>query len=78
MPKRSRISGTDPDNIALSTVEQGTADEVDIQEQIDAASEVDAEAKGPAAESLGRRGGLKGGHARAESLTPGESKDRTR
>jgi hypothetical protein len=34
--------------------------------------------KDPAAVALGRRGGLKGGHARAASLTPEERKESAR
>jgi hypothetical protein len=107
MPKRSRKPGTDPDQTALSRVEQETADEQEIKKQVDSASEVprrphkppsdpilaarpilaqatgeepklEPEVKDPAAVSLGRRGGLKGGHARAKSLTPEQRKESAR
>jgi hypothetical protein len=38
---------SDPNQSPLLTVEQGTADEADIQEQVDAASEVPAKRKSP-------------------------------
>ena len=107
MPKRSRNRLSDPDQAALSRVEQETADEQDIKKQVDSASEVprrprkppsdpilaarsilaqatgeepklEPEVKDPAAVSLGRRGGLKGGHARAKSLTLEQRKDSAR
>jgi|HubBroStandDraft_3_1064219.scaffolds.fasta_scaffold953297_1 hypothetical protein len=69
---------SDPDREPLATVEQGNADEADIQEQVDSASEVpelEPEVKDPAAVALGRRGGLKGGAARAKSLTAAQRKE---
>jgi hypothetical protein len=36
------------------------------------------EAKNPAAVALGRLGGLKGGHARAEKLTPAQRRESAR
>ena len=56
MPKRS--SKPDVNQIAASIIDQVTQ----------AAEETPA--KNPAAVALGRMGGLKGGRARAESLTP--------
>jgi hypothetical protein len=98
---------SDPDRAPLSTVERGTADEQDIQAQVDLASEVpmpppkppvdpilaarsipaqaigeepkiEPDAKDPAAVSLGRRGGLKGGYARAKALTEEQRKESAR
>jgi len=42
--------------------------------EIDETPSVD-KGKDPAAVALGRRGGLKGGQARAEKLTPGQRSD---
>ena len=76
MPKRSRSPMSDPDKEPLSTVEQATADEQTIQAEIEADAE--AAGKDPAAVSLGRRGGLKGGAARAKALTPEKRKESAR
>ncbi len=67
---------SDPDKEPLSTVEQATADEQTIQAEIEADAE--AAGKDPAAVSLGRRGGLKGGAARAKALTPEKRKESAR
>ena len=60
MPKRSRKPPPDPILAAKSILEQATGqtDRIAPQE------------KDPAAVSLGRRGGLKGGLARKAALTP--------
>jgi hypothetical protein len=59
MPKRS--STTDDENtIAARIVAEATAEEEQAPEK----------QKNPAAVTLGRLGGLKGGKARAEKLTP--------
>ncbi len=63
MPKRSskkRPDEDDPNVIAFDVVQQATAE--DEPETIPA--------KNPAAVALGRLGGLKGGKARAEALSP--------
>jgi hypothetical protein len=64
MPDRSRKKRpADLNRLAFSIVADATADE---DEQ-----ETDPyEGKNPAAVELGRQGGLKGGKARAEKLTP--------
>ena len=54
-------------SIACRIVEEATADE---PEQTDAKP-----AKDPLAVELGRRGGLKGGKARAEKLTPEQRRE---
>jgi len=54
MPKRSRKT-SDPNSLAASIVDLATSD--------------DLEGKDPAAVALGRRGGLKGGPARAKAMT---------
>lgn len=60
MPKRSSIGKRlDANQIAASTVAQATGTPRKTR-------------KNPAAVALGRRGGLKGGRARADALTPEE------
>ena len=61
MPDRSRKRPRDLNALAASIVNEAT-DETPEPEPDDG--------KDPAAVSLGRRGGLKGGKARAEKLTP--------
>jgi hypothetical protein len=56
MPKRSSKKPRDVNALAASIVREATHDP--------------NEGKDPAAVSLGRRGGLKGGKARAAKLTP--------
>lgn len=62
MPDRSRKPPKDTNAAAKRVVDIATGDD-------DTAAEAPPE-KDPAAVSLGRRGGLKGGRARAEKLTP--------
>ncbi|MFC2015019.1 hypothetical protein ACFLUP_03405 [Chloroflexota bacterium] len=62
MPKRSSNKDIDNDEIELSS-----STEIINQEEIDRAV---AEGKNPYAVMLGRLGGLKGGKARAEKLSP--------
>ena len=62
MQKRSRKPG-DLNQLAASIVAEST------EEDGEARAEPKAE-KDPAAVALGRRGGLKGGHARAKALSP--------
>lgn len=59
MPKRSSNIKKDLNRLALSIVDQATGE---MPEPID-------EGKNPAAVSLGRLGGLKGGSARAKKLS---------
>lgn len=68
MLDRSRRS-RDPNQFADRVVELATGGEPD------AASEPDTQGKNPAAVALGRLGGLKGGKARAESLSPKKRSD---
>ena len=56
MPKRSRKEISDPNLSAAHVLKQMFKD-------------AEAEGKDPLAVALGRRGGLKGGHARARKLT---------
>jgi hypothetical protein len=60
MPNRSSKPRLDVNQLAKSIVDQSTGE----------APKQDAPEKNPAAVSLGRLGGLKGGKARAERLTP--------
>ena len=68
MPKRPQKKGVDVNRLAKSIVDQATTDE-QLQEK---ATE---EGKNPAAVSLGRLGGLKGGKARAMKLSAEERKE---
>lgn len=60
MPDRSRKRPADLNRLAASIVEDATGEDKAVLD----------DGKDPAAVSLGRRGGLKGGKARAEKLTP--------
>jgi hypothetical protein len=62
MQKRSRKKGTDVNHLAKSIVDQATMDEQLQAKAIEGG-------KNPAAVLLGRLGGLKGGKARAASLS---------
>lgn len=68
MPNRSRKPPADPAQAAKSILNQLTGD----------ADRIEAPAKDPAAVALGRRGGLKGGQARAKALTPEQRKESAR
>jgi hypothetical protein len=59
MPKRSRKEIADPNRSAANVLKQMFKD-------------AEAEGKDPLAVALGRRGGLKGGHARAAKMTSKE------
>ena len=61
MPERSRKRPTDLNALAVSIVSDATAEDK---------PEPEDDGKDPAAVALGRRGGLKGGRARADKLTP--------
>ncbi len=63
MPDRSRKRPRDVNSLAASIVADATDE--------DKAEPAD-DGKDPAAVALGRKGGLKGGKARAEKLTPAE------
>jgi hypothetical protein len=64
MPDRSRKKRpADLNRLAFSIVEEATSDDPEPDPY---------EGKDPAAVELGRKGGLKGGRARAEKLTPEE------
>jgi hypothetical protein len=63
MPERSRKRPTDPNELARQIVDEATGDAPKLDP---------GEGKDPAAVALGRRGGLKGGKARAAKLTAEE------
>ena len=63
MPDRSRKRPRDPNQLAKFIVDMATGE----SSEADAPPEL--EGKNPAAVALGRLGGLKGGAARAKSLT---------
>jgi hypothetical protein len=66
MPKRSRKT-TDVNEIARSIIAQATGEEPTAEPE---RTEPEAPKKDPAAVALGRKGGLKGGAARAAKMTP--------
>ena len=66
MPDRSRKRPRDPNQLAKLVVDIATGDAVD--DAVDAG-------KNPAAVALGRKGGLKGGKARAAKMSANERKE---
>lgn len=60
MPERSRNRSTDVNKLARRLVDEATGAE----------PKTDPPEKDPAAVALGRKGGLKGGKARAAKMTP--------
>lgn len=69
MPDRSRKRSRDPNELAKQLVDEATG----AQPKYDP-----DEGKDPAAVALGRKGGLKGGRARAAKLTPEERSEAAR
>jgi len=65
MPDRSRKRPTDLNALAASIVADATDEDKPEAEPVE-------DNRDPAAVALGRKGGLKGGKARAEKLTPEE------
>lgn len=63
MPKRSRMP-TDLNSLAAKIAEMATSEQ-----------SPEDDGKDPAAVALGRKGGLKGGHARAAKMTPEERRE---
>jgi hypothetical protein len=63
MPDRSRKRPTDPNELARQIVDEATGEAPPFDPD---------EGKNPAAVALGRKGGLKGGKARAAKMTPEE------
>jgi hypothetical protein len=70
MPDRSRKRPSDVNELGAWIVEQATSAEPE--------SEDPYEGKNPAAVELGRKGGLKGGKARAAKMTPEERSEAAR
>jgi hypothetical protein len=69
MPDRSRKRSRDPNELGKQLVDEATGD----------AERYDPDAgKDPAAVALGRKGGLKGGRARADRLTPEQRSEAAR
>lgn len=66
MPDRSRKRSRDPNQLAKFVVDAATGTGEDYPNY------VQGEEKNPAAVALGRLGGLKGGRARADKLSPDE------
>ena len=71
MPDRSRKRPRDPNQLAKLVVDIATGD----AEAPDRAPE---EGKDPAAVALGRKGGLRGGKARAATMTPEQRSEAAR
>jgi hypothetical protein len=69
MPERSRKRARDVNELAAEVVHEATSEE--------GPPDPDA-GKDPAAVSLGRRGGLRGGRARAERMTPEQRSEAAR
>lgn len=69
MPERSSKRPRDVNELAKRLVDEATGD----AEAFDPAA-----GKDPAAVSLGRRGGLKGGRARADRMTPEQRQEAAR
>ena len=69
MPERSRKRPTDPNTLAFQLVGEATGE----------IEPIDPDAgKDPAAVALGRKGGLKGGKARAANMTPEQRSEAAR
>ena len=68
MPERSTKRPRDINQLAKWIVDQTTSDEPEPTEKL-------PPEKDPLAVELGRRGGLKGGRARAEKLSPEQRSD---
>lgn len=69
MPDRSRKRSRDPNELAKQLVDEATGEQPKYDPD---------EGKDPAAVALGRKGGLKGGKARAAKMTPEERSEAAR
>jgi hypothetical protein len=67
MPERSRKRPTDPNELGKLLVDLATGEARESDDR-----------KDPAAVALGRKGGLKGGRARAAKMTPEQRSDAAR
>ena len=70
MPKRSSKLPRDPNQLAAHIVALSTGQESPVKPE----PKAPAKEKNPAAVALGRLGGMKGGKARAASLSPAQKK----
>jgi hypothetical protein len=77
MPKRSR-KPRDANALARRIVDEATGEAPKEQEDLPADPLPPDPGKDPAAVALGRRGGRKGGKARAERMTPEERSEAAR
>jgi hypothetical protein len=73
MPERSRKRSRDINELAAQIVREAT----DVEDAAKTDAEPDT-GKDPAAVALGRRGGLKGGAARAANMSPEERSEAAR
>jgi len=69
MPDRSKTRPRDPNQLAYRIIQEATGQVPKYDPRVEAAKPVDP-SKNPHAVALGRLGGLKGGAARAASLSP--------
>jgi hypothetical protein len=69
MPDRSRKRPRDPNELGKLIVDLATGEKIEPDPD---------EGKDPAAVALGRKGGLKGGKARAERMTPEQRSEAAR
>jgi hypothetical protein len=69
MPERSRKRPRDVNELAKQLVDEVTGEALPVDP---------GEGKDPAAVALGRKGGLKGGRARAEQMTPEQRSEAAR
>lgn len=69
MPERSRKRPTDVNELAVQIVGEATGEVEPVDPD---------EGKDPAAVALGRKGGLKGGRARADRMTPEQRSEAAR
>jgi hypothetical protein len=69
MPDRSRKRPTDPNELAKQLVDEATGEAAKFNPD---------DGKDPAAVALGRKGGLKGGKARAAKMTPDQRSESAR
>jgi hypothetical protein len=69
MPDRSKIRPRDPNQLAYRIIQEATGQVPKYDPRNEATKPVDP-SKNPNAVALGRLGGLKGGAARAASLSP--------
>lgn len=76
MPKRSsKKQPRDLNRLAASIVDEATSEETPQEEPQETSSEETVDGKDPNAVALGRKGGIKGGPARAKKLTPERRKE---